>query len=85
MKNLKTLFERRAFGRKENDDLDHLYSFGYLFAAQVQRILPTSDPQYRAILKIREALSECETALVVDARCDRQLEMAFAECQGAGT
>jgi hypothetical protein len=76
-KTIKNLFERRQFTTSEREAMKELYTFGELLANQIIKAVPDCEHQLRAVLKIKEALGDCETALALNPKCDKQAEMKF--------
>jgi hypothetical protein len=74
---IKKLFARRPFNSQERTDMQELYSFAEMFANQVVRLTPGCEHQTRALLKIKEALADCETAVALHPKEYPQAEMGF--------
>lgn len=72
---IKKLFERRTFTAKERAEMRELYAFGEMFANQMVRVVPDCEHLSRAVMKLKESLADCEAAVALHPKCDKQIEM----------
>lgn len=77
---IKKLFERRQFNTQERAAMQELYAFGEMFAHQIVRLTPECDFQLRAIAKLKDALADCETAMALNPKCDKQMGLPLGGC-----
>lgn len=77
------LFERRQFNEKERTTMRELYQQTEMLAERMATTLPDCEHVKAAIFRLKDSLALCETALALNPRCDKQVEMPLggdAEC-----
>jgi hypothetical protein len=73
---VKQLFARRIFTSKERENMKELYAHAELLALRILKTVPQSLQQERAIVRIKDVLADCETAVAL-----HPSEMDAAQCE----
>ena len=74
---VKQMFGRRIFTQEERESMRELYSLTEIVAQRILRTVPHSFETDLAILRLKEALALCETAVAMHPRLSHQVEMGL--------
>jgi hypothetical protein len=78
------MFEQRHFNAKEADAMGDLHTHAEFLAQRIALRVPSGEYQARALMKVRDAIYDCEMAFTLSPICDAQTEMPFMS-QGEST
>jgi hypothetical protein len=71
------MFEQRHFNAKEADTMGDLHTHAEFLAQRIALRVPSGEYQARALMKVRDAIYDCEMAFTLSPICDAQTEMPF--------
>lgn len=81
---VQNMFEQRRFNAKEADAMGDLHTHAEFLAQRIALRVPSGEYQARALMKVRDAIYDCEMAFTLSPICDAQTEMPFMS-QGENT
>lgn len=72
---IKQLFARRPFSVRERADMVELYAHAEFLAQRIIKTVPQSVPLDLAVMKLKEVMALCETAVALHPQDEPQMEM----------
>jgi hypothetical protein len=76
---IKRLFARRQFTEEERDTMRGLYAHAELLANRIAEVIPGCDYSVSAIHQLKNCMADCESAVALNPKCDKQVEMPLGE------